>query len=76
MPKQGAHIPLQPVNNLYRPPERHVHYPSLEKREDVTNLFKDETPMGEMVRADWDTKYSGKFEKVDPTIEALWEVEW
>ena len=42
----------------------------------MTILFKNETPIGEVVTADLDTKYSGKSEKVDPTTEALWEVEW
>jgi hypothetical protein len=58
---------------VYRAPERTVLYPSSEKREDVTDLLKNETLTEEIVRATWDSK---KGEKVDQTTEHLWEVEW
>ena len=32
--------------------------------------------MVKMVKVTWDTKDPGKAERVDPTTEALWEVEW
>jgi len=76
IPKQGVHIPLHPVNTLHRQPERNIYYPSSEKREDATELIKNETPTGGAVKFAWDTKDTDKAEKVDPTIETLWEVEW
>lgn len=75
IPKQGAHIPLQPIN-LYQPPERNIYYPSSEKREAMTETFQNESPMGKAVKTSWDAKGTGKAERVDPTTEALWEVEW
>ena len=42
----------------------------------MTEVFQDETPMGEAVKATWGAQDTGKSEKVDPTTEALWEVEW
>lgn len=76
IPKQGVHIPLHPINNLDRKPERNIFYPSSEKREDATELFENETPMGGAVKTAWDTKDTDKAEKVDLTTEILWEVEW
>lgn len=76
MPKQGVHIPLHPINILDRQPERNIYYGSSEKREDATELFKNETSMGGAVKTAWDTKDTEKSEKVDLTTETLWEVEW
>jgi hypothetical protein len=76
IPKKDLHIPLQPINIPYHPPERNIYYPSSEKRENTTELFQDETLMGAAVKATFGAKDTSKAEKVDPTIEALWEVEW
>lgn len=42
----------------------------------MTETFQNESPMGKAVKTSWDAKGTGKAEKVDPTTEALWEVEW
>ena len=76
IPKQGIHIHLHPINILDRQPDRNIYYPSSEKRDDTTELFKNETPMGTAVKPPWDAKDTEKAEKVDLTAETLWEVEW
>ena len=73
IPRQGVHIPLRPINTLNRQPERNIYYPLSEKREDTTELIKDEPPKEGFA---WDAKDTDKTEKVDPTTETLWEVEW
>lgn len=42
----------------------------------MTETFQNESPMGKVVKTSWDAKGTGKAERVDPTTEALWEVEW
>ena len=42
----------------------------------MTETFQNESPMGKAVKTSWDAKGTGKAERVDPTTEALWEVEW
>jgi len=42
----------------------------------VIEPFRNKTSTGEAVNTSWDTKDTSKVEKMDPTTEALWEVEW